>query len=511
MMPHDPNKIRSVSRRALLKSLGFAPLILRPAPFYGSSFLSRSSSIFPDRASAFPLADPRLTPHYPANSPLTDVLRLVAPGSDEYITEKYAVEIESQLKQWGELLKSPARNVSALGSMLAPSIQASALFPVKETPLRSGFGIDALKREFTAQTVPGREHFLHAMQAWLGPVSRVETAEFEIYGIEVLANSPLTVRVEIRYDLVAAKDDDRREERIGSWRTEWSRESSEQWMARKWEAAEETVSIAHGPGFIDVTHQALSGTESYSKQMLRGVDHWRTVLDGAIGVDVYCNNGVAVGDFDNDGFDDLYVCQPAGLPNRLYRNRGDGTFEDITVKAGVGVLDNTACALFADFDNRGLQDLLVVCGTGPLLFLNQGDGTFALKHNAFKFAKPPQGTFTHAAVADYDRDGRLDVYFCLYMYYLGLDQYHYPIPYYDARNGPPNCMFHNEGNGSFVETTEATGLNADNDRYSFACAWGDSNSNGLPDLFVVNDFGSSQLYRNNGDWNVQGGLARSPG
>ena len=498
MMPHDPNKIRSVSRRALLKSLGFAPLILRPAPFYGSSFLSRSSSIFPDRASAFPLADPRLTPHYPANSPLTDVLRLVAPGSDEYITEKYAVEIESQLKQWGELLKSPARNVSALGSMLAPSIQASALFPVKETPLRSGFGIDALKREFTAQTVPGREHFLHAMQAWLGPVSRVETAEFEIYGIEVLANSPLTVRVEIRYDLVAAKDDDRREERIGSWRTEWSRESSEQWMARKWEAAEETVSIAHGPGFIDVTHQALSGTESYSKQMLRGVNHWRTVLDGAIGVDVYCNNGVAVGDFDNDGFDDLYVCQPAGLPNRLYRNRGDGTFEDITVKAGVGVLDNTACALFADFDNRGLQDLLVVCGTGPLLFLNQGDGTFALKHNAFKFAKPPQGTFTHAAVADYDRDGRLDVYFCLYMYYLGLDQYHYPIPYYDARNGPPNCMFHNEGNGSFVETTEATGLNADNDRYSFACAWGDSNSNGLPDLFVVNDFGSSQLYRNNG-------------
>jgi hypothetical protein len=58
---------------------------------------------------------------------------------------------------------------------------------------------------------------------------------------------------------------------------------------------------------------------------------------------------------------------------------------------------------------------------------------------------PPQGTFTHAAVADYDGDGRLDIYFCLYMYYLGLDQYHYPIPYYDARNGPPNCLFHNEG------------------------------------------------------------------
>jgi len=58
----------------------------------------------------------------------------------------------------------------------------------------------------------------------------------------------------------------------------------------------------------------------------------------------------------------LYICQPAGLPNRLYHNRGDGTFEDVTEKAGVGVLDATACALFADFENKGVQDLLVVCG-----------------------------------------------------------------------------------------------------------------------------------------------------
>ena len=93
--------------------------------------------------------------------------------------------------------------------------------------------------------------------------------------------------------------------------------------------------------------------------------------------DVYGNNGIAAGDFDNDGFDDLYVSQPAGLPNRLYRNRGDGTFLDVTEKSGLGVLDGTACALFADFRNAGLQDLLVVCGSGPLLFLNQGDGTFS--------------------------------------------------------------------------------------------------------------------------------------
>lgn len=111
----------------------------------------------------------------------------------------------------------------------------------------------------------------------------------------------------------------------------------------------------------------------------------------------------------------------------------------------------------------------------------------------------PEGTFTHAAIADYDRDGRLDIYFCLYSYYLGLDQYHYPVPYFDARNGPANFLLHNEGNATFIDRTEAAGLNAENDRYSFACAWGESGSNGSPDLYVANDFGRSNLYRNNGD------------
>jgi len=222
-------------------------------------------------------------------------------------------------------------------------------------------------------------------------------------------------------------------------------------------------------------------------------------MDGACGIDVYGNNGLAVGDFDNDGMDDFYVCQPAGLPNRLYRNRGDGTFADVTEQAGVDVLDNTACALFADFENKGLQDLLVVCGSGPLLFLNQGNGKFQLKRDAFKFAKPPQGTFTHAAVADYDRDGLLDIYFCLYSYYQGLDQYRYPVPYFDARNGPPNFLMHNQGNAAFEDRTEAAGLNVDNDRYSFACAWGNTNSEDSPDLYVANDFGRSNLYHNRGD------------
>jgi tetratricopeptide (TPR) repeat protein/peroxiredoxin len=499
MTLRNPNVRPRFSRRAFLKTMGWAPIALRAAPFFAELPLFGLPEQSRTERPAFPFADVRLSPHYPAESPLADVLRLVAPGSDEYITEKYAFEIESLLNQWGQALLTSPHNYRALADALDSSIEATSFSVVKETKLRSSFGIETRKRTFAGNLTAGSDGFLKNFAAWLGPVLSVVTAEFEIYGIEQASKSPLAVRVDIRYDIVTERSGQITEERIGSWRMQWSQDASQNWKAQRWEIGEETLSAVCGPAFIDVTEQALGRTESYANQMLHGADYWRTILDGAIGINVYGNNGVAVGDFDNDGFDDIYVCQSAGLPNRLYRNRGDGTFEDVTDKAGVGVLDSTSSALFADFENRGLQDLLVVCGTGPLLFRNQGGGAFAIKRDAFKFARPPQGSFTHAALADYDRDGRLDIYLCTYMYYLGLDQYHYPIPYYDARNGPPNCLFHNNGDGTFVETTEAAGLNVDNDRYSFACAWGDSNGNGLPDLFVANDFGTSQLYRNNGN------------
>jgi Flp pilus assembly protein TadD/peroxiredoxin len=488
------------SRRTLLKAMGFAPLVFRAAPFWRASLLSGGTETPVNQGSALPYADFRLRPHYPVKPPLTDLLRLIAPGSDEYLTEKYAAEIGLLLNRWSEALKISAHDGNvALASVVDSSISASTIEVANEKLLRLEGGVRTTRRVFREEMISGRESFLQRMDAWLGRSSGMRAAEFEITAIDEIAGGPLSVRLDIRYHLVFTGANEQREERIGYWNTEWTRDASQAWKARKWGADEETVSTANGTAFIDVTKHALGGTESYASQLPYGADYWRTVLDGACGIDVYGNNGLAAGDFDNDGFDDLYICQPAGLPNRLYRNRGDGTFEDVTEKAGVGVLDNTACALFADFENKGLQDLLVVCGSGPLLFVNRGDGSFAIKRDAFKFELPPQGTFTHAAVADYDRDGRLDIYFCLYSYYLGLDQYHYPVPYFDARNGPPNFLFHNEGNGTFVDKTRAAGLNVENDRYSFACAWGDSQGNGLADLYVANDFGRGNLYRNNGD------------
>ena len=498
-MGRQEKKKEKVSRRAFLGGLRYAPLFVLPSPIRSAVLPSFFPRVSGEDAPSLPLSDERLTPHYPSKSSLEDVLRYVPPGSDEYVTEKYAFEIARRLEQWGQELKSEARSSKELEGMLAPSLRGASLVPEEQTPLRSGYGIDVVRRKFASEPALGRERFLEEFRSYLAPLERIVTAEFQITQIDQTASSPLSVHIEVRYEFVGTQGKTAREQRIGRWVTEWALDPTGGWQAYRWTATAETVSRARLPVFQEVTAEALGRTECYKNQLLRGTDYWRTVLDAACGIDVYGNTGIAAGDFDGDGRDDLYVCQPSGLPNRLYRNCGDGTFEDVTDKAGVGVLDGTACALFADFENRGHQDLLVVCASGPLLFQNQGNGKFLLKPDAFRFANPPTGTFTHAAAADYDGDGRLDVYFCSYNYYLGLDQYHYPVPYFDARNGPPNFLLHNEGDGVFEDRTEAAGLQIDNDRYTFACVWGHSSSGDAPDLYVVNDFGRNNLYRNNGN------------
>src|SRR5260370_4478537 len=135
-MSHYKNENLWLSRRTLLKSLSSAPMLFCPAPFHASSFLFDSSETLPSHTSGFSFADIRLTPHYPSKSPLEDVLRLVAPGSDEYVTEKYAFEIGSQLNQWSQALVASAHDLSALARSLDSSVEASRLAPAKQTPLR---------------------------------------------------------------------------------------------------------------------------------------------------------------------------------------------------------------------------------------------------------------------------------------------------------------------------------------------------------------------------------------
>jgi len=425
------------------------------------------------------------------------------PANDDFKCEQYAAEIERVLDAWSASLCSSAHDTSSFQSHFSVSIQGCSFVPSETVPLRIGGPLQIERRAFHGPLV-NRKKFVAELTGYFGSFQSLKTVELEIYGVRVTGESPLTLDTDIRCDIVGMAHDGKQEQRVGAWHLSWTRiadpkDRTDRWIVLQWQAEPEIRSRLTGPGFTDITGHCLDANAPGMAQLLPGIDHWRTALDGASGIDVYGNHGIAVGDIDGSGYDSFYVCQPSGLPNRLYQNRGDGTFEDITNSSGTGILDGTASALFADFQNRGMQDLLVVRSGGPLLFANMGEGRFEPRPDAFQFARDPQGTFTSAAIADYNRDGLLDIYFCVYSYYQGLNQYQFPMPYYDAQNGPPNFLFLNRGDGTFEDVTISSGMDQNNNRFSFAAAWCDYDNDGWPDLFVANDFGRKNLYRSNGD------------
>ena len=168
------------------------------------------------------------------------------------------------------------------------------------------------------------------------------------------------------------------------------------------------VLVLH-PIFADVTSAAFGQDPSYATHLLRDTSYWRAVLDEASGIDIFGNYGISVGDADGDGRDEIYVCQPQGLPNRLYRQSKPGVFEDIAPQAGVDLLDATAMALFADLLNQGRQDLDLDHPVRALALPQRRARKIHLAHQGF----PPsaeQAALTAAALGDYDRDGFLDLY-----------------------------------------------------------------------------------------------------
>jgi len=433
------------------------------------------------------------------------VLKKARTECDTFPTEIYQDKIARILQEWSADLRVSPEKMGALERVMSRDFLATSPTASLQARRKNDGIFQVWESKFAEGTLIGREAFVAEWRAAVRNFTKLLTVEFQITGIRADADHPVSpdqsvgVHTLVRYEFVGEGKGFHREQWIGNLELGWEIGPGTEIRLRKWRNVEEMRSRSLALVFEDVAASAFAGCASYGAQFVPGIDSWRTVMDGASGIDIYGHNGVAVGDFDADGFDDLYVCQPAGLPNRLYRNRGDGTFEDVTEASGVGIFDNTACALFADVNNDGRQDLIVVRASGPLLFLNVGDGKFRLRPEAFHFASPPQGTFTGAAIADYDRDGWLDIYFCLYTYYQGTDQYRYPLPYFAAENGPPNFLMRNQGDGSFRDVTRETGLDKNNTRFSFCCGWADFDGDGWPDLYVVNDFGRKNLYRNNGD------------
>src|SRR6476660_5962722 len=212
---------------------------------------------------------------------------------------------------------------------------------------------------------------------------------------------------------------------------------------------------------------------------------------------------VSVGDFDSDGWPDLYFTNSKfGEPNALYRNKGDGTFEDVAASAGLADLNRpgegvSMGAVWGDFDNDGREDVLVY-RYGYLSLYKNVDG----RHFVDVTAQAGLHRWMNSNGAiwlDYDRDGLLDLYVTAY-FRNDIDLWHLTTTkimhnsFEFATNGGKNLLFHNLGGGKFEDVTNKMGVGST--RWTLAAASADFNGDGWPDIYLANDYGPEELYLN---------------
>ncbi len=280
-------------------------------------------------------------------------------------------------------------------------------------------------------------------------------------------------------------------------------------------AAQKAPAASPGFRFTDVTTQA-------------GV-HFRH-NSGAFGgkfLPETLGSGCAFLDYNRDGWQDILLINGADWPGhkktrstlRLYHNNGNGTFTDVTARAGLDIELYGMGVAVGDYNNDGFPDILITCVGQNRLFRNTGKGTFVDVTNASGLGKR-DGFSTSALWFDYDRDGLLDLFVCNYVkwspehdVFCSLDGKHKSYCTPEAYRGATCWLFHNRGDGTFEDVTAQSGI-FDSSSKSLGVALIDDNRDGWPDLLVANDTQPNKLYRNQRDGKfkdvaVEAGLAFS--
>ena len=265
--------------------------------------------------------------------------------------------------------------------------------------------------------------------------------------------------------------------------------------------------LDRGPGrtTADASHPGFVLREETSAAGIHFVHHRPSFDPKIAGIEPHVaalGASVSVTDFDGDGRPDLYFTNTRfGEPNALYRNRGDGTFEDVAASVGLADLNRAGegvsmGAVWGDFDNDGREDVLVYRYGYPVLFRNVDGHRF---QDITVQAGLHRWINSNGAIwVDYDRDGLLDLY--ITAYFRDFDLWHLQTTdimhnsFEFATNGGKNLLFHNLGGGRFEDVTDKMGVGST--RWTLAAASADFNGDGWPDIYLANDYGPEELYLN---------------
>ena len=403
-------------------------------------------------------------------------------------TERWSAEIQSQL----DLIKAALLDGnfgSALAAVGAETCQATRLRPEKRESV--GRGVSRLATG--VEVAPAGSLALQELRdLFAGAYPHHVSAK--VVGISAAGAAGANTLVAFQIDGAAASPDSQNLQVNARWECRW-RSLGGAWKLTSLRLVAFEEVRAPGGAFADATDAALGHDATFREQFYRGQDHWMARVEMRRGIDVGGWQGVAIADIDGDGLEDIYVSQPGGLPNRLFKHRPDGTLKDVSAAAGVDWIETTHGSLFADLDNDSDPDLLVGVSDGILVMENDGAGNFSVV--ATKLL--PAGLAYSIAAADIDQDGDLDFFVCGYNPRLGVSRHHvfaHPVPYHDANNGGRSVLFRNDSDWRFTDVTRASGMDQNNSRFSYAATWEDYDLDGDLDLYVANDFGRNNLYRN---------------
>ncbi len=466
-------------------------LLLVPALL--GAFAVRSGAGDEPKAAA-PDVSPYERPSGPRVFPrLAEMFSHLEEMNDQYETEEFHNLAKKQLGAIGKAFLHPG----GLGDDLAANVATSdytggALRPGDLAPMFQD-GIATVLRPSRKSTARLQKHagFLQGLAEMRAPFGDADPVSF---AFKIFQIDPGQERIATTaYIATAGQVGDTRLQQNATWRSEWvwaAKDSAPLLASTRIEAYEEVVTTLDGKTlFSDCTEAVLARNPAYARQILPHHNLWRRTLDAMLGVGVSGMHGIALGDVDGDGLEDLYSCQSGGLPNLLFVQGPDGTACEVGKEAGVDFMEATRHALFADLDNDGDQDLIVLAVFHALILENDGRGRFE------KRAELTTPSATSLASADYDGDGRLDLYICCYSPQYEISP---PMPYHDANNGSPNFLFRNLGDWRFDDVTKQVGLDENNTRYSFAACFEDYDNDRDLDLYVANDFGRNNLYEQEG-------------
>ena len=281
------------------------------------------------------------------------------------------------------------------------------------------------------------------------------------------------------------------------WQTKWARMGDKQLQLLNVKVpASEIVKLNLNPKassqFFDCTDSILANNGCLRKQLIFGVDQWASKLPG---IDTQGNFGLSIGDVNNDGLDDIYLCQSHGVPNLLLIQKRDGTVVDKSQQAGVNLLDDSHSSLLVDLDNDGDQDLVVATKTELVVMSNLGTTDFEDSHFEITARLDRCCDGLSLSAADYDNDGDIDLFLC-----------REPTSRASASIAEPavnilagSMLLRNDNLFRFVDVTASVGLVSDKPLPGRSAIWFDRDLDGDQDLYVTaGKSGGSQFINNHG-------------